>query len=169
MPVSVEMFPQPTDVDTYVLVHLHDAEIVESLLSDADQWMRDDDWGLYARWCDGVAAEILRAGRSAGRRILLSDDDTTAPYWTADNGWTVGGDELADWEVVYLQPHELGRIAEYIPATSSVFIGGYHRADCVRRVERRLSGHGCSVTRHDTATLPLSRAALNALAERTAA
>jgi hypothetical protein len=140
---------------TYLLVHLDDAEIDESLLPEGEQTSSE----VWNRLRTQVTAAIWRVSAACGRRIAIVD----AIVAENDPLPEIGGRILSGWQSLILESHEITRAAREVSPGTPVIVAGFARHDCVHRLALALERRGCPVQVHELGTLPLSvRAAAGA-------
>jgi hypothetical protein len=161
--------PVPDRDTVYVLVHLDDYEIGESLLPpDAARLMEPSDAELRAMHT-GVPAAILSTAARAGHRISIADPFVAGEWDEEFEGGPyrqqIGGAPLpGDWSVVELEPKAIPDIRRLVPpGARRAVVAGYARRDCVARAAAALERAGLSVEIHDEGTLPLTPAAAGSL------
>jgi hypothetical protein len=144
----------------YILVHLHDLEIEDSLVHEPGRWEWHPD---YRYFCDAVHDAVEDVSSRCARRILVSDDATSAEY--AAECWTpIGG--RGGWEPTTIDVANVSRVAALPAPGARVIIAGYARQDCVTRAAAACERRGFEVVLHDVAVLPLTGAAVDALARQ---
>ena len=140
---------------TYILVHLDDAEMSESLVDDIDSLDAAD----YAFFRARAAASVRRVAGRCGHRVNVVDPMAADP---AFGGPTLGGKGFPGWREAVLDNSEVSKVARMVSPGSPVVVAGFARHDCVRRAAAALERAGCRVEIHDAGTLPLTARALRA-------
>ena len=157
-----EADPDPRSA-TYILVHLNEFEIEESLVHSPTDW---DWWPSYEAFCKTAATLVETVSSRCASRLLIVDETTASDAANGDEEvWGLGGGRgIKGWEVVVLEPRDVSKIAARLTPGERVIVAGYARRDCVARVAAACERRGCKVVLHDIAVLPLTGAAMQNLA-----
>ena len=138
----------------YILVHLDDNEIDDSLVDEPERW----DWHPgYSCFADAVHAAVEVVSARCARRVLVVAERDDAEY--AAECWGAVG-----WELAVLDVADVARAAALVAPQPRAIVGGYARRDCVARVAAACERRGFEVVLHEVAVLPLTQAAVDALA-----